>query len=153
MMESRNLKILIGAIVFFFIAFCSTYFVYGINGRPSNNQQDMVLNASFLRADGIKEGSSVRASGIEIGQVIDVKLTATYSALVRIMFFDQNIGLLDDTAAVIETDGIFGEKYIELYQGGSSNSLETGQRILYTQDSVILENILVQVLNTARNSE
>ena len=153
MTGGKKPRIWIGAIALCLMMGGFSNFFFGKGDESIENQVGMVLGASFLSADGIKEGSSVRLSGVEVGTVNNIELTATYSALVSISFFDQNISLLDDTAAVIETDGIFGEKYIELYQGGSLSVLEKGQRIRYTQDSVRLESILIKILDSIRNRD
>jgi len=71
---------------------------------------------------------------------------------VTLAIFDSNLAIPSDTAAVIETDGIFGEKYIELHPGGDIETLSPGQRLSYVQDSVVLESLLNQVVNRAKTS-
>ena len=106
------------------------------------------LTADFGQVDGIYAGSPVRVGGIGVGAVSHMSLNAQSQAVLTLQFYD-HIPLSEDTAAVIETDGIFGSKYIELYPGGSDLMLESGARISYTQDSVILEELVALIVNRA----
>ncbi|MBT4739371.1 MAG: MCE family protein [Rhodospirillaceae bacterium] len=110
------------------------------------------LHAEFGKIDGLTVGSPVRMAGIDIGLVGSVSLGDHHRANVTLAIFDSNLAIPSDTAAVIETDGIFGEKYIELHPGGDIETLSPGQRLSYVQDSVVLESLLNQVVNRAKTS-
>lgn len=110
------------------------------------------LQAEFGNIDGLTAGSPVRMAGIDVGHVGSVSLGDHHRANVTLTIFDSNLAIPSDTAAVIETDGIFGEKYIELHPGGDIETLSPGQRISYVQDSVVLESLLNQVVNRAKAS-
>jgi phospholipid/cholesterol/gamma-HCH transport system substrate-binding protein len=60
------------------------------------------------------------------------------------------VPLPEDTAAVIETDGVFGQKHIELRPGGEEKVLASGSRIAYTQDSVIIEDLIARIVGEAK---
>ncbi len=107
------------------------------------------LTADFGRADGIYVGSPVRIAGLDVGTISDMALNTQSQAVLTLQFHD-HVPLPEDTAAVIETDGIFGSKYLELYPGGTDDILETGARISYTQDSVILEDLIALIVDRAR---
>jgi len=105
--------------------------------------------AEFNRADGLREGAPVRLAGVQIGSVGKVALDERYRAVMTLVL-DQNIPLPDDTAALIETDGVFGGKYIELQPGGSETNLKPGGKVGYTQDSVILEELITKIVEQAK---
>ncbi len=107
------------------------------------------LTADFGRADGIYVGSPVRIAGLDVGTISDMALNEQSQAILTFQF-DGEILLPEDTAAVIETDGIFGSKYVELYPGGTDETLASGARISYTQDSVILEDLIALIVERAR---
>ncbi len=107
------------------------------------------LTADFARADGIYTGSPVRVAGLNVGTV--TKADLANGRAVMTLRFHEPIVLPDDTAAVIETDGLFGAKYIELRPGGTEDYLKAGGRISYTQDAVILEDLVAQVVSRARS--
>jgi len=105
--------------------------------------------AEFTRADGLHQGAPVRLAGVNIGRVGDVALDQRYRAVMTLIL-DQNIPLPDDTAALIETDGVFGSKYIELQPGGSADNLKPGGKLGFTQDSVILEELITKIVEQAK---
>ena len=118
--------------------------------KPGEN--GFTLTAAYARADGIHIGSPVRVAGINIGSVSSSKLDAQQRAVLTFSL-TQPVALPDDTAAVIETDGIFGTKYIELRPGGSEDILKSGAPISYTQDSVIIEDLVALIVRQAKNAK
>lgn len=84
-----------------------------------------------------------------MGTVEDMRLTDRYDAQVRLLVRD-DLPLPDDTAAIIETEGLFGGKYIELQPGGGFDNLRPGDTISYTQDAVILEELLAKIIARAK---
>ena len=107
------------------------------------------LTAEFSRADGIYVGSPVRIAGIPVGAVAKTDLNSGDRALLTLRF-NETVALPEDTAAVIETDGVFGPKHIELQPGGSDTILKSGARISYTQDSIIIEDLIARIVNEAK---
>jgi phospholipid/cholesterol/gamma-HCH transport system substrate-binding protein len=122
-----------------------------LGNRINEKAQDAAASytAEFSRADGLHTGAPVRLAGVRIGSVGDVKLDAGYRAIMTLIL-TQDIPLPDDTAAIIETDGVFGSKYIELQPGGSLDMLKPGGRIGYTQDSVIIEELITKIVEQAK---
>jgi phospholipid/cholesterol/gamma-HCH transport system substrate-binding protein len=107
------------------------------------------LTAGFSRIDGIGTGSAVRLAGVTVGTVDQVTLEPSFRANVR-MRIDRPVQLPTDTAAVIETEGIFGAKYIELRPGGAEEMLSSGGRIDYTQDAVVIEDLIALIVQRAK---
>lgn len=122
-------------------------------GGVTNDQDSFVIQAEFGRIDGLGLDSPVRLAGLDIGFVSAIALNNEQRALVSLSINDPDISIPSDTAAVIETDGIFGEKYVELHPGGEFELLRNGQRISYVQDSVVLESLLNQVVSRAKVSK
>jgi phospholipid/cholesterol/gamma-HCH transport system substrate-binding protein len=109
----------------------------------------MTFTAEFTRADGVRVGTPVRLAGVNIGEVRRLDLDGRYRAVATLVLHTA-IELPDDSAAVIETDGVFGDKYIELQPGGSETLLASGARISYTQDSVIIEDLIAKIVAEAK---
>src|ERR1700758_4607604 len=76
------------------------------------------LSAEFARVDGIHVGSPVRIAGVPIGAVTHMDLDSRFRALLTLQFA-QPVPLPEDTSAMIQTDGLFGSKFIEVQPGGS----------------------------------
>jgi phospholipid/cholesterol/gamma-HCH transport system substrate-binding protein len=129
--------VLVVAALFLFFAYSTSQF------RPVQGYE---VTANFARVDGIREGSDVRVSGIKVGSVLSQRLDPeTYDAVLR-MSIDRAVKLRDDTAAQIVSSGLLGDKYISLVPGGSDNFIPPGGQIRYTTPSVILENLIGQMI-------
>lgn len=110
------------------------------------------LIADFDRVDGVRIGTPVRVAGVDIGAVAHMSVDSRGRALLGFRF-DNAIDLPDDTAAVIETDGLFGQKYVELRPGGSDRNLKNGARISFSQDAVILEDLVALIVQRAKAAQ
>lgn len=110
------------------------------------------LIADFDRVDGVHLGTPVRVAGVDVGTVAQMSVDARGRALLSFRF-ESVIDLPDDTAAVIETDGLFGQKYVELRPGGSDRNLKNGARISFTQDAVILEDLVALIVQRAKAAQ
>jgi phospholipid/cholesterol/gamma-HCH transport system substrate-binding protein len=110
------------------------------------------LTADFERVDGVHPCTPVRVAGVDVGSVARMSVDGRGRAVLTFRF-DTALELPDDTAAVIETDGLFGEKYVELRPGGSEDPLGNGARISFTQDSVILEDLVALIVQRAKAAQ
>lgn len=116
----------------------------------ADSGDEFILHASFTKADGIVNGSDVRLAGIKVGTVTHQSLNNAYAVRVK-MAFDKYIALSIDTSATIETDGFFGTKYIELVPGGDEELLMSGDDLSYTQDALILTELMDTMMAYMRN--
>ncbi len=108
------------------------------------DKEGFVLYAPFSKTDGLMTGADVRVSGIRVGRVLDQTLSDGYRVRVKIGF-DMPLNISDDSSAAIETDGLLGSKYLEIVPGGSEDLLESGDEIAYTQDAMILTELMDKV--------
>lgn len=110
------------------------------------------LRASFRSAEGLSAGADVRFAGVSVGRVADQTLEGGFRARID-MIIANGVGIPSDSAAVIETDGLLGGKYIEIQPGGEDDMLDPGQSFGYTQDSLVLEDLLARVLETVHRRQ
>lgn len=123
-----------------------------LNHGEGESESLFQLIADFDRVDGVHLGTPVRVAGVDVGTVAQMSVDARGRALLSFRF-DSVIDLPDDTAAVIETDGLFGQKYVELRPGGSERNLKNGARISFTQDAVILEDLVALIVQRAKAAQ
>ena len=113
------------------------------------------ISAMFNRVDGLVDGDEVRLGGIRIGTVTTQALDKDYRAIIG-MDIDAEIKLPNDTSAAIQTDGLFGSKFIVLDPGGEEEYLVSGDMITFTQDAMIVSELLDQIIaqgeRTAKDS-
>ena len=55
-----------------------------------------------------------------------------------------------DSSAAIHTDGLFGSKFVVIDPGGDLAILEDGDEIQYTQDAVIVEDLLDLIISEGK---
>lgn len=104
------------------------------------------LEANFENIGGLKLRAPVKAAGVTVGRVENIRLDPkTYQALVT-MKIDNGFQFTSDTIASILTSGLLGEVYIGLDAGGDTRMLANGERIAKTQSAVVLEKLIGQFL-------
>lgn len=123
--------------------------VYANGGNGKSGGDGYTLTARFNKADGVAVGTAVRLSGVSIGRVVEQKLDERFRA-VATLSLPANVALTADTAAVIQTDGLLGAKFIELKPGADDAVLKPGDEIAYTQDAVVIEELLEMIIQQGR---
>jgi phospholipid/cholesterol/gamma-HCH transport system substrate-binding protein len=117
--------------------------------RSDGDNASFHLAAEFARVDGLHEGSPVRLAGVPVGTVSHMELEDGFRALLTLEF-KHPLSLAEDSSAAIQTDGLFGTKFIEIQPGGADKTLRSGERIYYVQDSVIIEDLIAQIVSRAK---
>jgi phospholipid/cholesterol/gamma-HCH transport system substrate-binding protein len=111
-----------------------------------SNQPGYHLVASFDNIGGLKLRAPVKAAGVVVGRVEQIKLDPqTYQAVVS-MKIDRGYEFTRDTIASILTSGLLGEVYIGLDSGGDTQMLGDGARIAKTQSAIVLEKLIGQFM-------
>jgi phospholipid/cholesterol/gamma-HCH transport system substrate-binding protein len=104
------------------------------------------LEARFDNIGGLKVRAPVKAAGVVVGRVEEIRFDPkTYQAVVT-MKIDNGNEFTTDTIASILTSGLLGEVYIGLEVGGDPKMLANGGRIGKTQSAVVLEKLIGQFL-------
>ncbi|MDP2266634.1 MAG: outer membrane lipid asymmetry maintenance protein MlaD, partial [Thiobacillus sp.] len=114
--------------------------------KTVNNSDSYEVVARFENIGGLKTRAPVKSAGVVVGRVAEVRFdNETYEAAVTLRL-DKRYAFPKDTSAAIMTSGLLGEQYIGLEAGGDSVKLKDKDRILITQDAVVLENLIGQFL-------
>jgi phospholipid/cholesterol/gamma-HCH transport system substrate-binding protein len=104
------------------------------------------LEAAFENIGGLKLRAPVKAAGVVVGRVEQIRFDpSTYQAIVT-MKIDEGNKFTADTIASILTSGLLGEVYVGLDVGGDPKMLGDGARIAKTQSAVVLEKLIGQFL-------
>ena len=148
--KTERREYLVGVLAAVFLAAVLVFTAMANRGHKADTGA-FTLNASFHRADGIHVGSQVRVAGMNIGTVTKSVLGDDQEAVLTFSLTNP-VALPDDTAAKIETDGFFGGKYIELIPGGTEDMLKSGAHMSYTQDAVIIEDLVALIIQRAKDA-
>ena len=138
-----NKEILVGALLTLLLGILLS-FVHGQSVRHEAGRR-FTLNATFSKADGLLPNSEVRLAGIRVGQIGKQALADNGYQVVVQLVFDKALDIPTDSSVSIETDGIMGAKHIEILPGGDEELLKSGDSFSYTQDSLILNELLDKV--------
>lgn len=99
------------------------------------------LDASFNNVSGLKRGAEVQISGVNVGTVQGIRLDEDNLALVT-MQLQRNVRLPKDSMASIKTQGIIGDKYIQLTLGGDTEMYKTGDTLVDTESTLDIESLI-----------
>lgn len=100
-----------------------------------------VVNAEFDNVAGLKKGASVQIAGVVVGEVSDIGLGHLDVAKVS-MRLDKAIQIPQDSIASVKSQGIIGDKYIQLTLGGDEEIFKPGDTIVETESSVDIESLI-----------
>ena len=100
--------------------------------------------ASFNKIDGVSVGTDVVISGIKVGAVKQVFLKDNYPEIS--MNVNNNIKISDDSSVSIQTDGLFGKKYLSIEPGGMDEYLRNDDNLSFTEDSILIQDLLNRII-------
>jgi len=100
-----------------------------------------IVNAEFDNVAGLKKGASVQIAGVVVGDVSDIGLGKLDVARVS-MRLDKTIKIPKDSIASVKSQGIIGDKYIQLSLGGDEENFKPDETIVETESSVDIESLI-----------
>lgn len=129
-------------------------FLFIIGSRQNLFDDTITLKTQVTDAVGLQEGSSVRFMGINIGSVERISIVNDTSVSIILMIDnDQAPFITKDSKAVINSDGLMGNKLITLIAGtNSSDAVVDGDEIASLKP-IGMENVMNSVLENSRNLE
>jgi phospholipid/cholesterol/gamma-HCH transport system substrate-binding protein len=111
-----------------------------------NSAEGYEVIARFENIGGLKPRAPVKVAGVVVGRVADIQFDDdNYEAVVTLRL-DKRYAFPKDSSVAILTSGLLGEQYVGLEAGGDSVKLKAKDRILITQDAVVLENLIGRFL-------
>lgn len=135
----------VGGLAFLALALLIGFLYGGRELTAKAARSDYIVVATFNRVDGLLVGAPVRLAGIQIGTVDGEYLDVYYRAVTTLKI-DSDVKLPTDTSVAIHTDGLFGTKYVVLEPGGDEEFLGDGEEIDFTQDAVIVAELLELII-------
>lgn len=143
-MKADTKKIFLGLFLFLFLG---SWLLLAHQGSVSEKKDSyFILYAEFKKADGLMNGAEVRLGGMPVGYVSEQKFADNFQVRVTLSF-DKKFDIPADSSVTIETDGLLGAKHVELTPGADEEMLESGDTLAYTQDVLLLDELLNK-LNT-----
>ena len=145
--RSPRRDLLVGCFVLLGLA-AIAYLSMAVGGLSYGGPGGLVVWAGFDQTGGLKPRAPVLIAGVKVGHVKAITLGADYRAHVT-MDVDSAVKLPIDTSASIVTQGILGDRYVELQLGGDHQLLKSGDEITFTESAVILERMIGKLVHGA----
>lgn len=125
--------------------------VSGINSFLSH--KDYQVTANFTDIGGLKVRAPVTVAGVRIGEVSKIELQpGELNARVTMTLRSDKRIPYEDSSARILTEGLIGSNYVSIVPGFEDEEstdhpyLRNGDEIAKTQEAIILENLIGQLL-------
>ncbi len=152
MEPSKNKKLAVGlfigsGLILFIVA------VFVIGNKENLFTPTFKLQAAFEKVNGLKEGASVRFNGINVGTVNDIKIFNGKSVVVT-MTIEKNVQnfIKKDSKATVSSEGLVGNKIIEISPGSNDVASVQGNEVLETIPEVETEDIMRNLKQTTENA-
>jgi len=127
--------------------------VYALGARARLFEARYTIHADFTEVGGLVEGATVRLAGVQIGRVAGVHLAGAPGGKVRV---DLNIArryaerIRKDSVARIETQGLLGDKIVEITVGTTVAPALASGDVLAARDPADLGRMLAAGAETAK---
>ena len=90
------------------------------------------LKAEFDNVSGVKNGATVQIAGVVVGEVSSVELSEDGVALLTFRL-EKGLEIPLDSIASVKSQGIIGDKYIQIALGGDLDIFEENGLIVDTE--------------------
>ena len=138
-----GLFVLIGLIVL-------GYMTLKVERRSLKAVEGYEVAALFDSASGLVKDSGVQIAGIEVGRVKDIALVNNQAKVT--MTIKKGVQIYGDARAVLRTQGVLGDKYVEIMPGtDKSPRLAAGATIADTRSTIELDHLLAKALPAMDN--
>src|SRR5437667_1480060 len=148
-----GLKFRVGVFVLAALA-ASLGLVYALGARARLFEARYTIHADFTEVGGLVEGATVRLAGVQIGRVTGVHLPGEPGGKVRV---DLNIArryaerIRKNSVARIETQGLLGDKVVEITVGTAAAPALAAGDVLVARDPADFGRVLAAGADTVKD--
>lgn len=150
--ESSNnwkLGIFVTAGILLFIT--AIYFI-GVNRNLFGS--NFVLRSEFKNVSGLKQGSNVRLSGINIGTVNTIDFVSDSLVVVKLLIRkDVQKYIKTDAVASIASDGLMGDKILIISPGTTSTTIVKDNDMIASYKTIEIDDIFLSAKQSADNAK
>jgi phospholipid/cholesterol/gamma-HCH transport system substrate-binding protein len=128
--------------------------IYALGARARLFESRYMIHAEFTEVGGLVEGATVRLAGVQIGRVSAVTLPGQPGGKVRVdltiakRFSDR---IRKNSVARIETQGLLGDKIVEITVGDATAPPLAPGEMLVSRDPADFSRIIASGAETAKN--
>jgi len=100
------------------------------------------LFGKFNTVTGLREGNPVNMLGLEVGRVEKFTMDQEDQVVVVEFKIDKDIEIYDDAIVSIKTEGLIGDKFVEVDPGGGGDLLADGDTITDTNSPTSIMDLI-----------
>jgi phospholipid/cholesterol/gamma-HCH transport system substrate-binding protein len=140
-MKSSRVEIVVG--IFLVLGFFAFGWIAMQLGEVTwlSGSRTYTVFADFDNISGVKSGAEVQIAGVTVGTVTGLSLSEFDQARAELQL-NREIKLPKDSIASVKSQGIIGDKLIQITLGGDEEEYKEGDVILDTESSVDLESLI-----------
>lgn len=123
---------------------CIAYMTVKLGHMTFLGDNSYSLFGRFTTVTGLRVGSLVYISGIEVGRVEQLTMDQKSQNAVVEIRIQRGINIYDDAIASIKTEGLIGDMYLSIDPGGAGALLKPGETIAETQPAVNIADLIAK---------
>ncbi len=140
-MKKYTLETIVGIFVVLGLV-CVGYMTVKLGKLNILGNDSYPLVAKFSSVSGLRKDNPVKILGIEVGRVEKITMDQENLKAVVELRVKNDIKIYDDAIASIKTEGLIGDKYLNIDPGGGGDLLKPGGVIIDTQAPVDIEQLI-----------
>lgn len=140
-MGKYKMEVIVGIFVILGLI-CVGYMTVKLGHVSIFGDDSYTLKARFTSVTGLRTGSPVYIWGIEVGRVENIAMDQKEQKAVVELKIKKGVVIYDDAIASIKTEGLIGDKYLNIDPGGSGEPLAQGGVIADTQPAVEVTDLI-----------
>ncbi len=99
------------------------------------------IEAEFENVSGVKKGAPVQVAGVVVGEVEAIKLNEDRYAQITLRV-EKDLKIPLDSIVSVKSQGIIGDKYIQISLGGDPENFAPDEIIVDTESAVDIESLI-----------
>jgi phospholipid/cholesterol/gamma-HCH transport system substrate-binding protein len=140
-MQKYTIETTVGIFIVFGLL-CIGYMTVKLSHLSLLGDNAYSLFARFKSVTGMRIGSPIYISGIEVGRVERLTMDQGSQMAVLEMRIKNDVKIYNDAIASIKTEGLIGDMYLSIDPGGAGELLKPGATITETQPAADIADLI-----------
>ncbi len=140
-MKKYSKETVVGIFMFFGLL-CISYMTVKLGNVSLFGDNTYSLFGRFNKVTGLRVGNQVNMLGLDIGKIAGFSMDQEAQVAIVEFRIKKGIKIYDDAIASIKTEGLMGDKYVDIDAGGGGEQLKPGETITETESPVDIQEII-----------
>jgi phospholipid/cholesterol/gamma-HCH transport system substrate-binding protein len=140
-MNKYSKETIVGLFIFLGLL-CVAYMTIKLGDVSIFGDGTYTVYARFNKVTGLRSGNPVDIYGLQVGRVSRLSLDQEKQMALVEMKIRNGVQLYEDAIASIKTEGLIGDKYIDIDAGGGGDLLNPGGTIIDTVSPIDIGDLI-----------